>query len=162
MPGWHEVFAFGTPPLEIFLRGSITYLFIFALLRVVLKRETGQLGVADILVLVLIADAAQNGMAGTYTSVTDGLILVSTLVFWAWFLDWLAFRYRWLERLMYPKPKAIVRDGEPQASTMRSEFMTVEELARQLRQQGVDDVSKVKVAYIEPDGRVSVIKREQH
>jgi uncharacterized membrane protein YcaP (DUF421 family) len=160
MPDWRQIFAFGTPPLEIVLRGTIVYLFIFALLRIVLKRETGQLGMADVLVIVLIADAAQNGMAGSYTSVVDGLILVSTIVFWAWFLDWFSFRYAWAERLLRGKPKTIVRDGEPQPDVMSKEFMTLDELRTQLRLQGIDDISKVKFARVESDGRVSVIPRD--
>ena len=158
---WAGIFDLKTPLLEIVLRGTLTYLFIFFALRFVLKRETGQLGVADVLVLVLIADAAQNGMAGNYNSVPDGLALVSTIIFWAWFLDWLSFRFRWAERVLKPAPKALVRDGTVHSEQMKREFMTVEELATQLRLQGVDDVSKVKVAYMEPDGRVSVIPKDE-
>ena len=59
----------------------------FALLRFVLKREAGTLAITDLLVVVLIADAAQNAMADDYRSVPDGLLLVATIVFWSYALD---------------------------------------------------------------------------
>jgi uncharacterized membrane protein YcaP (DUF421 family) len=52
------------------------------------------MGITDLLVIVLIADAAQNGMAGEYRSLTDGLLLVATIVAWSYALNWLAFRFR--------------------------------------------------------------------
>jgi uncharacterized membrane protein YcaP (DUF421 family) len=157
---WHGIFAVTTPLGEIFLRGTTVYFFIFFALRLVLKRQTGQLAINDLLVLVLIADAAQNAMAGTYTSVSDGLLLVATIIGWAWFIDWISYRFPWAERLFKPRPKRLVHDGELSADTMRREFLTLEELATQLRLQGVEDLAKVKNAYVEPDGRISVIMRD--
>src|SRR6185503_16139467 len=90
---WEHMFVPDTSLLEIFLRGTIMYLSIYFLLRFVLKRQTGSLGIADVLVLVLISDAAQNGMAKNYTSLPDGLLLVSTIVFWSYALDWLGYRF---------------------------------------------------------------------
>lgn len=58
---WKNIFLPGTPLLEIFLKGTLVYLSLFLLLRVVLKRESGTVGVTDLLVVVLLADAAQKG-----------------------------------------------------------------------------------------------------
>ena len=77
---WAGLFMPTTPALEIIVRGSVMYLALFAMLRFILRRETGSLGITDLLVIVLIADAAQNGMAGNYTSITDGLLLVITII----------------------------------------------------------------------------------
>jgi hypothetical protein len=60
---------------------------------VTLKREAGGVGITDMLVIVLLADAAQNAMAGEYKSISDGLVLVSTIIFWSYALDWLGYRY---------------------------------------------------------------------
>src|SRR5687768_3193112 len=89
---WKSIFVPSVPLLEIVLRGSIVYLFLFFLLRI-LRRQAGALGIQDLLVVVLIADAAQNAMASEYKSITDGLILVSTIIFWDYFLNWLDFRF---------------------------------------------------------------------
>jgi len=77
---WQEVFVPTHSLLERLVRGSIIYLIIFALLRVVLKRQTGGLSTPDILLVVLLADAAQNGMADEYRSMTEGIVVVCTIV----------------------------------------------------------------------------------
>src|SRR5947208_15768790 len=97
---WGQVLRPNTSLLEIIVRGTIVYLALFALLRCVLRRQNSALGVTDLLVIVLIADAAQNAMAGSYTSVSDGVVLVAVIVFWAWFLDFLSFHFPALERLL--------------------------------------------------------------
>ena len=87
------LFRFGVPPLELVLRGSAMYWFLYLLLRFVLRRDAGAIGIADILLLVLIADAAQNGMAGSYETVADGFVLVATIVGWNWLFDWASWRF---------------------------------------------------------------------
>src|SRR5690606_22918530 len=71
---WESILMPSTPLVEILVRGSLVYLALFALLRFVLKRETGTLGTTDLLVIVLLADAAQNALADDYTSIPDGII----------------------------------------------------------------------------------------
>src|SRR5260221_1793197 len=67
---WDQLFGFSVPPLELVVRGTAMFFFLWLLFRVVIKRRIGAIGMADLLVLVIIADAAQNGMAGSYTSVS--------------------------------------------------------------------------------------------
>lgn len=74
---WKDVFVPNLSIAEIVLRGTLVYLGLFALLRLVLNRQAGTLSTTDLLVVVLIADAAQNGMANEYKSITAGLILVA-------------------------------------------------------------------------------------
>ncbi|MEN6493919.1 MAG: YetF domain-containing protein [Thermoguttaceae bacterium] len=156
---WRGVFMPTVPVLEIILRGSIVYLGVFALFRVILARQMGSLGMADLLVLVLVADAAQNAMAGNYNSVPDGLILVATLIFWSYALDWLGFHFPRLQRLLFPPPFLLVKDGQMLFRNMRRELISREELLSQLRLQGVNDLAEVKRACMESDGRISVVKR---
>lgn len=158
---WQRLFIPDTPLLEIFIRGTVVYLSLFILLRVVLKRESGGFGIADLLVVVLIADAAQNAMAGEYSSISDGLLLVATIVFWSYFLDWLSYRYPRFQRLITPPALLLVRDGKMIRKNMRKEFITEEELRGMIREQGIDDLSEVEKAYMEGDGMISVISREQ-
>ena len=56
------------------------------------------------LVIVVIADAAQNGFAKEYKSITEGIVLVLTIVLWNLFLNWISFRFKMLERLLSPPP----------------------------------------------------------
>ena len=154
---WHKLFVPSGSLVELVVRGSILYLAILAAMRV-LRREAGSIGTADLLVVVLVADAAQNGMAGEYTSITEGLLLVAVIFGWDYALDWLGYRYPPIHRLIHPAPLPLVRNGRLIPRNLRSEMLTIEDLKEQLREQGVEDISQVKRAFLEGDGRMSVIK----
>ena len=156
---WESVFVPTASVAEIVLRGTLVYLLLFFILRF-LRREAGALGISDLLVVVLIADAAQNGMAGEYKSVTEGAVLVGTIAAWDFFLDWLGYRFPAVQRLLRPAPLPLVKDGRVLGRNLRQEFITREELLSQLREQGVEDVSEVKRCYLEGDGHISVIKND--
>lgn len=158
---WGKVLTPDTPLLEIVVRGTLMYLGIFTLMRVVLKRQTGGVGMSDLLVTVLLSDAAQNGMADDYHSVSDGLLLVATIMAWSHAIDWLGHRFPRFQRLMYPPPLLLVRNGVLMRRNMRREFLTEEELMSQLRQQGVSDVTEVKEAFMEGDGNISVLQKKR-
>lgn len=156
---WSELFGFSVPPLELIVRGTTMYFFLFALFRVVIKRRIGSIGMGDLLVLVIVADAAQNGMAGEYRSITDALLLVGTILGWNYLLDWANYRFAWLQRWLEPDPLLLVRDGRVLRRHMRLERITEKELSAKLREHGVSDLAEVAKAYMEPDGAVTVIKR---
>ena len=161
---WKSIFLPDTSLLEIILRGSVMYITLFVLLRVVLKRQTGTLGMTDLLLITLLADASQNAMAGEYRSLPDGIVLVATIIFWNYLFDWLSFQSSWFTRLIEPPPLPLIKNGKFLRRNMRHELITEEELIGQLREQGVDVISKVREAYIESDGRISIIqyKQRQH
>jgi uncharacterized membrane protein YcaP (DUF421 family) len=158
---WHGTFAPDTPLLEIFIRGTLVYLLIFVMLRVIPKRQLGTVGITDLLVIVLIADAAQNAMADEYNSLTDGIVLVATIICWSTALDWLGYHFAIVRRFTYPNPLLLVGNGQMQRKHLKNQMITDEELMSQLRIQGVDDLSTIKASYLEGDGRVSVIEKEQ-
>jgi len=156
---WNEMFIPSGSPIELVIRASLMYLLILAGFRV-FRRDAGSLSVSDLLVVVLIADAAQNGMAGEYRSVTEGAIVVGTIFAWNYALDWLAYRSRTVSRLLHPPSLLLIRDGQIQPRNLRSELITREELLQQLREQGVESPSEVKKCYLEGDGRMSVIRAD--
>lgn len=159
---WDQVLAFTVSPLELFVRGTLTYFFLFALFRFVVRRDTGTLGPSDLLVLVIIADAAQNAMAGDYQSVPDGFVLIATIIGWSYALNWLSFHFVLFRRLALPHPLCIIKDGIKQDAALERELIADEELAEMLREHGIDNIADVKRAYLEPDGSVTVIRRRQH
>jgi uncharacterized membrane protein YcaP (DUF421 family) len=154
---WGGMFIPSDSVVEIILRGSITYLLLFAFLRFFMKRQTGQIGIADLLVIVVIADAAQNAMSNEYKSITEGALLVGTIVFWNYALDWLGHRFAFIERLTRPAALPLIQNGRLMRRNMQQEMITEEELMSQLRQQGYEEVAEVKNAYIEGDGNISII-----
>ena len=159
MIDWRAVFVPTMHPLELVLRGSLIYLLILVGLRL-FRREAGALSTADLLVIVLVADAAQNAMGSDYKSIPEGAILIATIFGWNWLLDWLAFRYRWVHRLLHPAPLELVRDGKVNRRNLRKEMITMGDLAEQLREHGVEDVKQVKRCFLEADGHLSVIKAD--
>lgn len=143
--------------LEVMIRGTIIYLGLLVLLRV-FRREAGAIGIADLLLIVLIADAASNGMGGKYNTVTEGLALVGTIVFWNYALDWLSFRNHFVRRLIRPTPLPLVQSGQLLYPNLRRELITREELFSLLREQGIEDLNEVERCQLEGDGRLSVVK----
>ncbi|HKW83228.1 MAG TPA: DUF421 domain-containing protein, partial [Burkholderiaceae bacterium] len=83
-----DLFAFHVSPIELVVRGTLIYWFLFLLFRFVLRRDAGAVGIADILLVVLVADASQNAMAGGYETVAEGCVLIGTLIGWNYLLDW--------------------------------------------------------------------------
>jgi uncharacterized membrane protein YcaP (DUF421 family) len=156
---WKSLFVPTSSLLEIFIRGTVVYLLLFFVLRF-LRRETGAIGIADLLVIVIVADAAQNAMAGEYKSITEGVVLVATIAFWDYSLDWLGYRFPLIQRLVRAAPLPLIKNGQMLRRNMRQELLTEEELMSQLRQQGIESVSDVKKAYLEGDGRISIIPKE--
>jgi uncharacterized membrane protein YcaP (DUF421 family) len=156
---WQGMFEPQYSPLELILRGTVMYLIIFVLLRLVLRRQLGGIGTSDILVIVLLAEVAGKGMAADYKSIPEGAVLVGTVLGWTYLIEWLQFRIPALERLMREPKLKLIENGLMLKRNMRAEFVTVEELFAQLREAGLEDCTKVKAAYIEADGRISIIRR---
>lgn len=154
------VLAFTVSPLELMLRGTLMYWFLFVVFRFVLRRDIGALGVSDFLFVVILGDAAQNGMIGSATSTTDGMVLITTLVFWSYLLDYLSFHFPAVQRFTAARRLCLVRDGRMLRRNMRREFITAEELGAKIRQEGIDDIAQVKRMYLEGDGEISLVKQE--
>lgn len=154
---WNAVFWPSSSLLEIILRGTLVYLFLFIVLRF-LRRSAGAIGISDLLVVVVIADAAQNAMGSEYRSVTEGIVLVTTIVAWDYFFDWLAFRFPTLSPILRPRALLLIKNGKLNERNLRKEMITEEELIGELREQGVENVKDVKYSYMESDGHISVVK----
>lgn len=155
---WVELFGFSMPVAELIIRGTAIYWFLFLVFRFVIRRDVGAVGVADILILVLVADASQNAMAGEYTSVSDGFVLVATLIGWNMLFDRLSYRFPWFRNIAEAKPLCLVKDGKLIRRNMRREYITEEELNAKLRAHGVESLQQVKRATLEHDGNISVIR----
>jgi len=153
-----DIFEVHVSVPELMLRGTLVYWLLFLIFRFVLRRDVGSVGIADILLLVIVADAAQNAMSGGYDTFTEGAILVLTIVAWNWLLDFLSYHFAAVRRFASPERLTLVSRGVLRLRNMRREFITREELQEKLREQGIEDLSEVKVAYLEGDGQISVIR----
>jgi uncharacterized membrane protein YcaP (DUF421 family) len=155
---WQSMFVPTESITEIVIRGTIMYIGMFALLRI-FRRQAGAVGIADLLVIVVIADAAQNGMAGDSRSITEAMILIAVIVLWDYAFDLLGYRSSLFARLLAPKALLLIKNGEVIVEHLKKELITEEELKGQLREQGIEDLSEVRECYLESNGHFSVLKR---
>lgn len=155
---WQGIFIPSLPILEILIRGTVMYLVLFAVLRLVFRRiGSATVGLAEILMIALVAAAAQNAMARDHKSLADGLLLIGTIVFWTYALDWLGHRYPRIQTWYNPPPLLLVKDGVMLPYNMRKELITEEELLSHLRREGYADINQIKVAYMEGDGSITAV-----
>lgn len=158
---WTSLFRFSVSPAELFVRGTLTYFFLFCMFRFVVRRDVGALGISDLLVLVIIADASQNAMSGGYASITDGFILIAVIIGWSYAFNYLSFRFPLFRKFALPTPLCIVKDGVRQRKNLQRELISEEELAEILREHEIEDIAEVKRAYLEPDGQVTVFRQRK-
>ena len=138
------IFSFTVPPLELMLRGTLLYWFLIIVLRFIQRR-----------------DAAQNGMIGGATSVTDGMVLIGTLGFWSHLPDYASFQFPLIQRFTSAPRLWLVREGKMLRRNMRREFITDDELKAKIRHERVEDIASVKRMYLEADGEMSLIRRDK-
>lgn len=158
---WRAIFNPTHSVLEMMVRGTLMYFVIFVLMRVVLKRQAGGIGTADVLVIVLVAEVAGHGFAGDARSITEGTVLVATILFWTYVIERIGYHYPAFERLVRPGTLKLVEDGRILHRNMRAELITKDELMAQLRENGIESCAEVKLACMEADGMISVIKKER-
>ncbi len=155
---WQALFIPSGSLVEIAVRGTVIYLALFAAMRLLPRRTVGGMGPSDLLLVVLIADAVQNGMGGKYESLTEALLLAAVLFAWDAFIDWLDFRFPKLA-IGSARPVMVIRDGKVIHRNLAREQISEDELMAQLRQHGIDSPRGVRSAYIEGDGHMSVLLR---
>lgn len=121
MPDWAEILQISVPIGELFIRGTLVFLGLMLMLRVIGQREAGGLGLTDLLVVVLVVDAASAGLTGETDSIGDGLVLVVTILFWSVALDAVSYRWPRLGRVLKARPKPLIEDGKLNRRVMRRE-----------------------------------------
>lgn len=153
-----DLFALELPIWQLVVRGSVIYWFLLLVFRFLLRRDVGSMGIADLLFVVLIADASSNAMQGEYRTIGDGLVLVATLIGWNYLLDWATYRFAPVSRFLEPRPEPLVKHGKLVRKTLQRELITADELWSKLRQQGIEDLGVIRIARLESDGQISVIR----
>ena len=153
---WIELLSFSISPIEIVLRGSTIFWFLFLIFRF-LRRDLGNVGISDFLLVVIVADASQNAMAGDGKSLADGLLLISTLIFWNYLTDYLSYKWPLMRTFTQAESLVLYKDGRMNRKNLRREYITKEELLAKLREQGIEDFAGVKEMRLESDGEISVI-----
>jgi uncharacterized membrane protein YcaP (DUF421 family) len=144
---------------EHIVRAVVVYVFLFALLKFVGKKHVGQLAPFDLLVLLILSETVQNSLIGDDTSLVGGLISAATLVGLSYGMTVLTNYSKRAGRLLEGTPKILVRHGSHRADEMERQHISLAELTEALRHQGCTNITQVRAAILENDGKITVIKR---
>ena len=154
------MFDLGVPWWEIVLRTLAVYVVVLGLLRLGGKRELGTMSPADLVVILIIANAVQNSMNGGDVSLIGGLLSAATLVGMNLLLGRLGRGIPILGRLVVEEPTLLLQDGEPIKKNMDGEHVDVADIEMAAREHGIDDLKEVAAAVLEVDGSISIIPRK--
>ena len=144
--------------MDIALRGVALYIFVVFLLRVIGRRELSSLSAIDLVLLIVLGDAIQQGLTQDDYSVTGALIAVSTIALMQLASSYLSFRSSRMRTVLEGDPVVLVQDGKPVTRNMRRLRMTTDELAAEARGQGIASLEQVRWAIAEVSGTVSFIQ----
>jgi len=145
--------------MDIVLRAAFAYVFIVFLLRIVGRRELSSMEPSDLVLLVIMGDLVQNGITQSDYSVTGVVLAISTMGLLAVSTSWLVFRSKRAQRLIEGVPLILIEDGKPIEKNLRSERLTVGEVAEQARGQQIESLDTVKWAVLESNGSISFIPK---
>jgi uncharacterized membrane protein YcaP (DUF421 family) len=146
--------------MEIVLRGTFMFAFVFLLTRGMKKRTLGDLAPFELLFLIVVGDLVQTGVTQEDYSVTGSVLALSTFAFWATMLTWVSWRSDKARRMIEGVPLVLVSDGKPVQEALDLEQMPLAEVLEAARQAGLATLDDIRFAVLEPSGRISIIKRE--
>jgi uncharacterized membrane protein YcaP (DUF421 family) len=145
--------------MDIALRATVLYFFVVLVTRGVGRRELSSLSPFDLILLIVLGDAIQQGLTQDDYSVTGAIIAVSTLASWQVFTAYLSFRSRTARRVFEGEPIVIAQDGKVIEKNLKRERLTEDELAEEMRQQQIASIEQVEWAILEPSGTISFIEK---
>jgi uncharacterized membrane protein YcaP (DUF421 family) len=146
--------------VDIALRATFLFAFVFLLTRVIGRRELSSLEPFDLILLIVLGDAIQQGLTQDDYSVTGAVIAVGTIAGLQVLTSWVSFRFRWARRVLDGDPIVVVQDGKLIEQNLRRERISAEELAEEARTQQIASIDDIEWAVFEPSGRISFIPKQ--
>jgi uncharacterized membrane protein YcaP (DUF421 family) len=146
--------------MDLVLRATVVFLFVYLVTRVVGRRELSNLEPFDLIMLVVIGDLVQQGITQSDDSVTGSVIVLSTIALLTVGISYLNFRSRRLRPILDGEPIILVSDGNVIDRNMRRERITLEDLTEQARLQQIARLQDVRWAVLETSGDISFIRQE--
>lgn len=146
---------------EILVRAVLSYLGLCLLLRIIPKRQVGRSSISDILFVVLIGGIAVEAVVKEGDSLTDFLLMLTTILLLSYALDRAAYHVPWFRTLIQEPPTCLIRDGRILRENLRRELISQEDLLRELRRQDIEDLGHVREAQLEADGEISIVTTQE-
>ena len=144
--------------MDLVLRAIVVFGFILVLTRVIGKRELGSLQPIDLILLIVLGDALQQGLTQDDYSLTGAILVVSTIAVLQVFVSWVAYRFPRARPVLEGEPIIIIHDGRVIEKNLNRERLTIEDVAEEARKQQIAHLSEVKFAVLETSGSISFIK----
>lgn len=145
--------------MEIILRATAVYFFVYLLLRAMGKRELGEMSAFELVLLVMIGDLVQQAVTQEDYSVTGAVLAVGTIGFWVVLSSYLAFRSERVDNVLESPPIIVIRDGRVQRDVLHTERVNEDDLKVSARKHGIADLRQVALAVLESDGKFSFLQR---
>ena len=146
--------------MDVVARAAVMFFVLYVLLRIMGKRELGQLTPFELVVMIVLGDLIQQGVTHNDFSLTGAILAVTTFGFLAILMSWITYLSPRAERLLDGVPKIIIRDGELLAENLRRDRITQSEVESEMRIAGIARMDQVAWAILEPQGKVSFIKKD--
>lgn len=157
----NELFQLSAPWWVFVLRATVIYGLVMALVRISGKRAVGQFTPFDLVLLILIGNAVQNGINGGDNSLTGAAIMAVTLIVLNYAVALLTSRHRRFERMVEGEPVVLARDGRLFPQVLRRELVSHDDFAEALRVNGVEHVEDVALAMLETNGHITVLSKRK-
>jgi uncharacterized membrane protein YcaP (DUF421 family) len=154
---WHSIFHLDLSLGEKIVRSILIYAFLVVALRVVGKRELGQANTLDLVVLLLVANAVQNGIIGNDLSVTGALVGATTLFVVNEALNRTTYALPWVSRALEGEPTVLIDKGKPVTRSLFRAGISLPDLRAIARRQGYADLGEVHTAILETNGVISML-----
>ena len=146
--------------MELIVRATCLYFFLWLVVRGTGKRELSEMSAFELVLLVTMGDLIQQGVTQEDFSITGAFLAVGTLAFWTLVFGYLSWKFPRTKATIEGVPVIVVRDGKPVDKVLRYERLTLDEVLGAARNQGIDDLAKVRIAVLEPDGKFSFIRTD--
>lgn len=148
--------------METILRVFVIYVFLLIGMRVIGKREFGQLSPHEFVILLIIPEMVSTALNQNDRSVTNAFVGVATILTLVFATSILSHRFKPMETLISDSAAVLVHHGHIFEDMLNKERVTPEEIMEEARKSGVDDVKQIKWAVLEPDGSISIIPEEDN
>jgi uncharacterized membrane protein YcaP (DUF421 family) len=155
-----ELFDLSLPWWQFVLRALVVYIGVMVLVRLSGKRAVGQFTPFDLVLLILIGNAVQNGMNGGDNSLTGALILAVCLISLNYAVAWVIARHPRVRRFVEGNPVELARNGKIHRDVLRRELVSKSDFREAMREAGCEEVEHIKLAMLETNGRISILTGE--
>jgi len=157
---WQRLLVPKLSVLEMVIRGATVYVVLVLVLRAFPRRQIGQLSTSDLLVIGLVAGVARNALVTDGYSLFDGLGVAVVVLACNHLMNWLSYYVPPIHWLTHHTPIQLIEDGRVLHDHLRRELITMDRLLAKLHEEGVKDPADVAEAWIESDGHISVIRKQ--